>query len=113
MTVRSQLQDKVIDRTHTHALGLNLRHLRAFTAVAAAGSIARAADEQLFRVASGVTRSISELEGALGRPLFDRGPRGMALNSYGDLVLLRARRIEREFEDARAQLVALPTGCCR
>ncbi|WP_062365032.1 LysR family transcriptional regulator [Variovorax paradoxus] len=106
MTGRRQLQDKVIDRTHTHALGLNLRHLRAFTAVAAAGSIARAADEQLFRVASGVTRSISELEGALGRPLFDRGPRGMALNSYGDLVLLRARRIEREFEDARAQLVA-------
>ena len=44
MTGRSQLQDKVIDRTHTHALGLNLRHLRAFTAVAAAGSIARAAD---------------------------------------------------------------------
>lgn len=98
-------RDKVIERTHAGALGINLRHLRAFSAVAAAGSIARAADEQLFRVASGVTRSISELESALGRPLFDRGARGMALNSYGDLVLVRARRIEREFEDARTQLV--------
>ena len=94
--------DKVIGS----ALAINLRHLRAFSAVAAAGSIARAAEEQLYRVASGVTRSISELESALGRPLFDRRARGMALNSYGDLVLVRARRIEREFEEARAQLVA-------
>ena len=96
---------KVIDRAHSGALGINLRHLRAFSAVAAAGSIAGAADE-LYRVASGVTRSISELESGLGRPLFDRRPRGMALNSYGELVLARAHRIEREFEDARAQLVA-------
>jgi LysR family transcriptional regulator of gallate degradation len=99
-------RDKVIDRTHGGALGINLRHLRAFSAVAAAGSVAKAAEEQLYRVASGVTRSISELENALGRPLFERRSRGMALNSYGDLVLVRARRIEHEFEDARAQLVA-------
>ena len=96
---------KVIGRTHGAALGINLRHLRAFSAVAAAGSIAGAA-ESLYRVASGVTRAISELEGALGRPLFERRARGMALNAYGELVLVRARRIEREFEDARAQLVA-------
>jgi molybdenum-dependent DNA-binding transcriptional regulator ModE len=95
---------KVIDSTHGGALGINLRHLRAFSAVAAAGSIAGAAEE-LYRVASGVTRSISELENGLGRALFDRRSRGMALNSYGELVLVRARRIEREFEDARAQLV--------
>nr|WP_218509065.1 LysR family transcriptional regulator [Variovorax sp. dw_308] len=84
---------------------INLRHLRSFSAVAAAGSVSGAA-EALYRVPSGVTRSISELEGALGRPLFDRQARGMAINSYGELVLVRARRIEREFEDARAQLVA-------
>src|SRR5688500_10430133 len=88
---------KVIGRTHGAALGINLRHLRAFSAVAAAGSIAGAA-ESLYRVASGVTRAISELEGELGRPLFERRARGMALNSYGELVLVRARRIEREFE---------------
>src|SRR5215510_9092578 len=99
-------QDKVIE---AGALGINLRHLRAFSAVAAAGSIARAADT-LYRVASGVTRAISELEAALGRPLFDRRARGMALNAYGELVLARARRIEREFEDARAQLAARGVG---
>jgi len=96
---------KVIDSTHGAALGINLRHLRALSAVAAAGSVAGAA-EGLYRVRSAVTRSISELEGALGRRLFDRRSRGMALNAYGQMVLVRARRIEREFEEARAQLVA-------
>ncbi|HSV58972.1 MAG TPA: LysR family transcriptional regulator [Variovorax sp.] len=99
-------RDKVIDRAHGGAaLGINLRHLRALSAVAAAGSIAAAA-EALFRVPSAVTRSISELEAALGRPLFERRARGMALTAHGELVLLRARRIEREFEDARTQLAA-------
>jgi LysR family transcriptional regulator, regulator for genes of the gallate degradation pathway len=93
---------KVIVRSD--ALEINLRHLRSFSAVAAAGSVSAAA-EVLYRVASGVTRSISELENGLGRPLFDRRARGMALNSYGELVLVRARRIEGEFEDARDQLV--------
>lgn len=86
-------------------LGINLRHLRALTAVAAAGSIAGAA-EALFRVPSGVARAIAELEAGLGRPLFDRRARGVALNSYGELVRLRALRIEGEFELGRAQLVA-------
>ena len=95
----------VIESPHAAALGINLRHLRAFLAVAAAGSIAAAA-EQLYRVTSAVARSISELEAALGTQLFDRRPRGMVLNAYGELVLVRARRIAQEFEEARAQLAA-------
>jgi LysR family transcriptional regulator of gallate degradation len=97
--------DKLIDSTTDAALAINLRHLRALTAVAAAGSIAGAA-EGLYRVASAVTRSISELEAALGRPLFERHWRSMVPNRYGELVLVRARRIEHEFESARTQLVA-------
>jgi len=96
---------KVIDGRSAAALSINLRHLRALSAVAAAGSISRAA-ERLFRVSSAVTRSIAELEMALGRPLFERRARGMALNAYGELALARARRIEQEFEAARSQLVA-------
>lgn len=86
------------------ALELNLRHLHVFSSVAAAGSIASAA-EGLYRVASAVTRSIAELERSLGRPLFDRMPRGMALNTYGQLALARAQRIESIFAEARAQLL--------
>ena len=63
-----------IENTPSASLGINLRHLRAFLAVAAAGSIAAAA-EQLYRVTSAVARSISELEDSLGRQLFDRRSR--------------------------------------
>ena len=104
MTAAPQ-QNKLIDSTPGASLGINLRHLRALSAVVAAGSISGAADT-LYRVPSAVTRSIGELEGALRRPLFDRQARGMALNAYGELVLVRARRIEQEFEAARAQLIA-------
>jgi LysR family transcriptional regulator, regulator for genes of the gallate degradation pathway len=87
------------------ALAINLRHLRALSAVAAAGSVAGAA-EQLFRVPSAVTRSIAELERGLGVALFERRARGMLLTVDGErvLVLARAHRIEREFEEARALL---------
>ena len=104
MRETSQRQ-KVIGGNGTSALAINLRHLRALSAVATAGSISVAA-EGLFRVSSAVTRSIAELEAALGRPLFERRARGMALNAYGELALARARRIEQEFEAARSQLVA-------
>jgi len=101
----AKAQRKVIEGRHASALAINLRHLRALSAVASAGSIAGAA-EGLFRVSSAVTRSIAELEAALGRPLFERRARGMALNAYGELALVRARRIAQEFEAARAQLAA-------
>jgi LysR family transcriptional regulator of gallate degradation len=94
--------------THFDALDINLRHLRVCLAVATAGSAAGAA-ESLYRVASAVTRSITELEHALGRPLFDRRARGMTLNSYGELVMARARRIEQVFAEAGGQLLA--RGC--
>jgi LysR family transcriptional regulator of gallate degradation len=94
----------VIDRWDPAALAINLRTLHAFSVVAAAGSIARAADG-LFRVASAVTRSVLQLEATLGQPLFDRSSRGVALNACGERVLVRVRRIEREFEETRTQLV--------
>lgn len=100
-----RVQEKVIDAGLSSALSINLRHLRALSAVAAAGSIAAAA-EGMFRVPSALTRSISELEASLGRPLFERRARGMVLNASGELVLMRAHRIEREFEEARQQLVS-------
>lgn len=98
-------RNKVIESAQGGALRINLRHLRALSAVAAAGSVAGAA-EGLYRVRSAVTRSISELESALGRQLFDRRSGRLALNAYGQLVLARGRRIEQAFEDARVQLVA-------
>ena len=91
--------------SNTHPLPLDevLRYLRDFVAVARQGSIARAA-EQLFKAPSAVTRSILQLEGTLGCTLFERQPRGMLLNRYGDTVLTRALRIQQELERAAANL---------
>jgi LysR family transcriptional regulator of gallate degradation len=97
------------ERLDGSALAINVRHLHALSAVAAAGSVAGAA-EALCRVSSAVTRSIAELERSLGRPLFERRARGMAITSYGELVLARTRHIEREFEAARERLAARATG---
>jgi len=103
---QTQPPEKLIARTKSSDdLGINLRHLHVFLSVSSAGSISRAADA-LYRVSSAVTRSIAELEASLGTPLFERRARGMLLNTYGELVQVRAQRIEQEFAAARNALAA-------
>jgi LysR family transcriptional regulator of gallate degradation len=87
------------------ALAINLRHLRALSAVAAAGSASKAA-HRMYRVPSAIAHAIAQLERAVGVPLFERRTRGMVTTAHGECVLARARRIERELDEARVQLVA-------
>lgn len=72
-----------------------LDHLRPFMAVAQEGSVVRGA-EQVFKAPSAVTRSVMELERSLGVALFERKPRGMLRNAYGQAVWDRAQRIHEE-----------------
>jgi LysR family transcriptional regulator of gallate degradation len=76
---------------------LSLRHLRAFIVVAELGSVSKAS-ESLFRAQSAVTRSIHELERALGVELFERKASGMLCTAFADAVLFRAKRAMQEFE---------------
>jgi LysR family transcriptional regulator, regulator for genes of the gallate degradation pathway len=76
---------------------LNLAHLRAFRLVADTGSATRAA-AALYRAQSAVTRSVQELETALGEPLFERKPSGMLPTAVGRVVLDRCARIFSELE---------------
>ena len=69
-----------------------LRHLRAFLAVADQGSANRAG-AALYRAQSAVSRSIRKLEQELGAALFERRARGMLLTEYGRALLVRARRV--------------------
>lgn len=85
---------------------LELRHLRAFLAVAEQGSANRAG-LTLFRAQSAVSRSIHKLEQALGARLFERRARGMLLTEYGRALQVRARRVHDEMERARSELGAL------
>jgi LysR family transcriptional regulator of gallate degradation len=83
-----------------------LRHLRAFLAVAEQGSANRAG-MVMFRAQSAVSRSIRKLERALGARLFERRARGMLLTEYGRTLLVRARRAHAEMQRARADLAAV------
>lgn len=66
--------------------------LRAFVAVADAGSFTTAA-QRLLRGQSAVSLQIKRLEDQLGVRLFDRGSRHVALTGEGELVLDQARRL--------------------
>jgi LysR family transcriptional regulator of gallate degradation len=85
---------------------LELRHLRAFLAVAEEGSAYRAG-ETLFRAQSAVSRSVHKLESVLGVALFERRAHGMLLTEYGRALLTRARRVQQEVQRARTDLVAM------
>jgi LysR family transcriptional regulator, regulator for genes of the gallate degradation pathway len=89
------------DRGRSGDLIHHLANLRVFLSAAHAGSMARAA-EQLFKAPSAVTRSITDLERAIGTPLFLRQPRGIALTPCGEIVLRRAQRIQQEIQTAAA-----------
>jgi LysR family transcriptional regulator, regulator for genes of the gallate degradation pathway len=77
---------------------INLAYLRAFRLVAQTGSATRAA-AALFRAQSAVTRSLQELEAAVGETLLERRPSGMLPTAAGRVVLLRGERIFTELEE--------------
>jgi LysR family transcriptional regulator, regulator for genes of the gallate degradation pathway len=77
---------------------LNLAYLRAFRLVAQTGSATRAA-AALFRAQSAVTRSLQELEAAVGETLFERRSSGMLPTPAGRAVLQRCERIFAELEE--------------
>lgn len=90
------------DALHNNPLdGLHL--FRVFLSVAGTGSIARSA-EQIFKAPSAITRAIADLEKLLGTPLFERKPRGMLPNRYGEAVLRRGLRIQEEIRQAVDEL---------
>ena len=66
--------------------------LRHFLAVAKTGSVTRAA-EVVGRTQSAVSMQMKRLEAMVGEPLFERGPRGVALTVRGGELLINARRV--------------------
>lgn len=87
-------------------VGMKLRYLRAFVAVARSGGITKAATH-LLRAQSVVTRAIGKLEQALAVPLFERRAQGLALTVYGRTLLARAERAAEQLVQARADMQPL------
>ena len=76
---------------------VELRHLRAFVAVAASRSFTRAA-EQLFITQPALTRTIRQLESLLGAALIDRDTHPVSLTPEGEEFLPYASRILGDLE---------------
>ena len=74
-----------------------------FLAVARAGNFTRAA-EQLGLSQSALSRSIQKLERAIGQPLFERQPRGVALTEIGTFFMVRGNQIQELVEDTFAEV---------
>lgn len=75
----------------TNSDHFNLRHLRAFQAVADRRSIS-AASEQVFLSQPAITQAIAKLEGQLGVQLFVRRSDGMVPGEFGVMFLGRVER---------------------
>lgn len=85
---------------------MDLTALRAFVAVAEAGSFSRAADD-LFLTQPAISKRIAALEDDLRARLFDRLPRSVELTEAGNALLPRARRVLAELEASRQAVADL------
>lgn len=84
-------------------MNMQIDQLRAFHEVAEAGSFTRAA-KHLNRVQSAVSMQIKRLEETIGRRLFERNGRSIALTDEGVMLLGYARQILELNQEAMARL---------
>ncbi|AKJ68907.1 hypothetical protein PATSB16_30840 [Pandoraea thiooxydans] len=82
---------------------MKYHQLRAFVSAAEHGSI-RAAARALFLSQAAVTKALRELEDDAGLPLIARNARGIQLTQDGQRLLMRARLIVRQMQQARDEL---------
>jgi len=93
---------------NSDGLGLvDLKRMRAAVEVARAATITTAA-QTLGLTQSAVSRTIGELEQALGQRLFERLPRGIRLTDAGQVFVERARRVLAEVDDLVAEIARSP-----
>ncbi|MDP4714274.1 MAG: LysR substrate-binding domain-containing protein [Candidatus Nanopelagicales bacterium] len=88
---------------------LKLRHLVLATAIADAGSLARAA-EHLRITQPVVTRGLQDLESVLGVPLFERSAQGAVPTVYGVAFIDHARGVLAQIRQAGRTLNELATA---
>lgn len=85
---------------------MEIRQLRAFTAIAETGTFTAGA-LRVHVTQAAVSMQIRQMELELGAPLFIRAPRRVILTEAGEALLERARRILREHDVAVAEIAEL------
>ncbi len=87
---------------------VELRHLKAISALAETGSVTAAA-ARLHLTQSALSHQIAALEAVLDLPLFVRGPRPLRLTPAGERLLTLARHVLPAIEETRRQLAHMKT----
>ena len=82
---------------------MKLNHIRDVLAVAAQGSLRKAARD-VGVTQPAITRSIQEIEHELGAPLFHRHARGVELTEIGGIFVRRAAIVDNELRRAREEV---------
>ena len=88
---------------------LKLRHLQLLSALDEQRNLARAA-AVLSITQPAASKLLAEIETMLGVVLFERLPRGMEPNLYGEMLIRRARSVLIELEAAAKELDAMRAG---
>ncbi len=88
---------------------LKLRHLQLLVALDDTRTLARAA-QRLRTTQPAASRQLAEIEAIAGVAIFDRLPRGLSPNSYGEVMLRRARIALTELSLAAAELDEMRSG---
>lgn len=90
-------------------MNIEIRHLRAFAAIADANHFSRAAD-RLHITQPALSRTVRQLELSLGGSLFDRTTRSVRLTSLGEMFRDRALGVLEQFDMALALTARLARG---
>ena len=90
-------------RARVGRVTVEIRHLRAFAAVAGLSSFTKASRELLVTQPA-LTRTIQQLEHRLETRLLERTSRSVALTTAGEVFLEHARRVLSEYDAALASL---------
>ncbi|MDB5847352.1 MAG: transcriptional regulator, LysR family, partial [Rhodoferax sp.] len=90
-------------------MDLHLRDLRYFETAAEMGHFGNAA-EHLARSQPALTKCIQRLEEAFAHPLFEREGRGIKLTPVGEQLLIHARTLRNNAEDAVRQVQEFAQG---
>ncbi len=88
---------------------LRMRHLDVLLAVAAEGSMQRAA-QRVHLTQPAISKLVRELEAMFGAPLFDRTKRGVTLTECGRALAIRAEYLRNDIEHARDEVAAISQG---
>jgi LysR family hydrogen peroxide-inducible transcriptional activator len=85
---------------------MEIHQLRYFCAVAREGTFTRASEVEHVAQPS-LSQQILKLEAELGARLFDRLPRSAKLTVFGKALLPKAKRILRELEEAKTEILEM------